>query len=80
MNTISSFDICKYVLPTQYSLFKSRGIEIYGTFENPLFLVNDIVCRLLEYDSIAKCHFFDENRENVKYVMTSTSSLCSSEL
>ena len=56
------------ILPVSHLLFQEREFKVYGTNENPLFLVNDIVCGLLEMGQTTDNQFFRDNRENQKYV------------
>ena len=52
MNTISPVEAFNLIMPTQNSIFKERDIQIYGSHTNPLFLVNDILCKMLGYGDI----------------------------
>lgn len=42
---------------------------MYGSNENPLFLVNDIICELLGMEKINRDRFFRDNKEDERYVM-----------
>ena len=57
------------MLSVQHFLFQEREFKVYGTNENPLFLVNDIVCELLGLDKINSDRFFRDNKGNDRYVM-----------
>ena len=57
-NTSTSFEEYKNMLSVSHFLFQGREFKVYGTNENPLFLVNDIVCGLLGLEKINKDWFF----------------------
>lgn len=56
------------ILPFYSFLFSETEFNIYGTHDEPLFLVNDIVCKLLGMDKINRDWFFRENKENTQFV------------
>jgi prophage antirepressor-like protein len=51
-------------------LFHNQQFKIYGTAEEPLFLVNDIVCGLLGARDITNNQFFNDHSGFAKYVTT----------
>lgn len=55
-------------LPVHSFLFNSAEFNVYGTNEEPLFLVNDVVCGLLGMDRPLSNHFFRDNRVDCKYI------------
>ena len=52
------------ILPFYSFLFSETEFQIYGTYDEPLFLVNDIVCKVLGLVKINGDWFFRENKEN----------------
>jgi hypothetical protein len=66
------------IFPFYSFLFSETEFQIYGTHDEPLFLVSDIVCKLLGMEEINRDRFFRDNKENTQFVMRcliNTSSL-----
>ena len=56
-------------LPIHSFLFNSAEFKVYGTHENPLFLVNDVVCNLLEMKKVGDNQFFKDHKADERYVL-----------
>ena len=60
-------DIMDCILPVTSLMFSGKQFKVYGTNEEPLFLVNDIVCVLLNARDIYDNQFFRDSKQNPKY-------------
>jgi hypothetical protein len=65
---VSELDRQRDMLSVQHMLFQNTEFKIYGTKDEPLFLVNDIICDLLGMDRPTDNRFFRDSRENNAYV------------
>ena len=51
-------------LPIHSFLFNSTEFKVYGTHEEPLFLVNDVACGLLGARDITADRFFADYKSD----------------
>jgi len=65
------------ILQIHQFLFNEKPFEIYGTEDEPLFLVNDIICGILGFEKISWNNFFIENKENPDIVISCQFDRCS---
>ncbi len=55
-------------LPIHRFMFNSNEFNVYGSHEEPLFLVNDVICKLLGMKNICDNNFFRDKREDTRYI------------
>lgn len=60
--------------------FGDLGVSVYGTQRDPLFLVNDIVCGLLESKNIGDNRFYRDYKDDSRYVTTCHFDMCPSDI